>query len=66
MSVIRNMQSLILTSEMQKWLDDIRHEKGLYHMMYDKKSIAKFAEQFSLNEVKSRSAIADWYSAYGD
>ena len=51
---------------MQKWLDDIRHEKGLYHMMYDKKSIAKFAEQFSLNEVKSRSAIADWYSAYGD
>ena len=66
MSVIGNMQSLILTTEMEKWLDDIRHEKGLYHMMYDKESITKFAEQFSLDEAKSRSAIADWYSAYGD
>ena len=66
MSVIENMQSLILTTQMQKWLDDIRHEKGLYHMMYDKDSIAKFAEHFSLNEKKCRSAIADWYSTYGD
>jgi hypothetical protein len=66
MSVIDNMQSLVLTTEMQKWLNDIRHNKGLFHMMYDKDSIAKFELEFSLNRKKSKAAINDWYSNRGD
>ena len=66
MSVIENMQSLILTTEMEKWLNDIRHNKGLYHMMYDKDSITKFEQEFSLDRKKSKTAINDWYSTYGD
>ena len=66
MSVIENMQSLILTTQMEKWLNDIRHNKGLYHMMYDKDSIAKFGQEFSLDSKKSKAAINDWYSTYGD
>ena len=66
MSVIENMQSLVLTTEMEKWLNDIRHEKGLYHMMYDKKSIAKFQQDFSLDVKQSKAAVNDWYSTYGD
>ena len=66
MSVIQNMQSLILTTQMEKWLNDIRHNKGLYHMMYDKDSIAKFEQEFSLDRKKSKTAINDWYSTYGD
>ena len=66
MSVIGNMQSLILTSEMKKWLEDMRHDKGLYHMMYDKDSIAKFEKDFHLDSKKSKTAINDWYSERGD
>ena len=66
MSVIGNMQSLILTSHMDKWLEDIRHEKGLYHMMYDKDSIAKFQKDFELDGKQSKTAINDWYSERGD
>ncbi len=66
MSVIRNMQSLILTSHMEKWLENMRHEKGLYHMMYDKDSIAAFEKEFELNSKQSKSAINDWYSQRGD
>ena len=66
MSVIENMQSLILTTQMEKWLNDIRHDKGLYHMMYDNDSIAKFGQEFSLDSKKSKTAINDWYSERGD
>ena len=66
MSVIQNMQSLTLTSEMKKWLENMRHEKGLYHMMYDKDSIAKFEQDFNLDSKKSKTAINDWYSERGD
>ena len=65
MSVIENMK-LPLTNQMKMWLDNIRHKKGLYYMMYDKKSIAKFGKRFSLDGKNARSAIADWYSSYGD
>ena len=66
MSVIENMKSLVLTSHMEKWLEDIRHNKGLYHMMYDEDSIAKFGQEFSLDSKKSKTAINDWYSERGD
>ena len=66
MSVIENMQSLVLTTQMEKWLNDIRHNKGLYHMMYDKDSIAKFEQEFSLDSNKAKAAVNDWYSTYGD
>ncbi len=66
MSVIENMQSLILTSQMQKWLENTRHEKGLYHMMYDEDSIAKFGQEFELNFKQSKTAINDWYTERGD
>ena len=66
MSVIENMQSLVLTTHMKKWLEDMRHEKGLYHMMYDKDSIAKFEHDFNLDRKKSKTAINDWYSERGD
>ena len=66
MSVIRNMQSLTLTAEMKKWLEDMRHEKGLYHMMYDKDSIAKFEQDFQLDRKQSKLARDDWYSQRGD
>jgi hypothetical protein len=66
MSVIDNMQSLVLTTEMQKWLNDIRHNKGLYHMMYDKDSIAKFEQDFELDSKQSKLARDDWYSQRGD
>ena len=66
MSVIQNMQSLILTSQMEKWVEDIRHEKGLYHMMYDNDSIAKFEQDFGLDSKQSKSARDDWYSQRGD
>ena len=66
MSVIQNMQSLVLTSHMEKWLEDMRHEKGLYHMMYDKDSIAKFAQEFELDNKQSKRAIDDWYTERGD
>ena len=66
MSVIQNMQSLTLTSEMKKWLEDIRHDKGLYHMMYDKDSIAKFEQDFKLDSKQSKLARDDWYSQRGD
>jgi hypothetical protein len=51
---------------MEKWLEDIRHNKGLYHMMYDEDSIAKFGQEFSLDSKKSKTAINDWYSERGD
>ena len=66
MSVIENMQSYFLTAEMEKWLNDIRHEKGLYHMMYDKDSIAKFEQDFGLDKKQSKLARDDWYSQRGD
>jgi len=66
MSVIENMQSLILNSHMSQWLEKIRHEKGLYHMMYDKESIAKFEQDFELDSKQSKAAISDWYSHRGD
>ena len=66
MSVIENMQSLILTSHMEKWLENIRHEKGLYHMMYDKESIESFGKEFQLDSKQSKTAINDWYSGRGD
>ena len=56
MSVIENMQSLVLTTQMEKWLNDIRHNKGLYHMMYDKDSIAKFEQDFELDSKQSKLA----------
>ena len=66
MSVIENMQSLILTTQMEKWLNNIKQSKGLYHMMYDKNSITKFEQEFSLDGKKSKAAINDWYSNRGD
>ncbi len=66
MSVIENMQSLILSSDMTRWLEKKRHEKGLYHMMYDQKSIAEFSEIYSLTPKQAKSAIDDWYSQRGD
>ena len=66
MSVIQNMQSLILTSPMSKWLENVRHEKGLYHMMYDKESINAFEGEFQLNAEQAKAAINDWYSGRGD
>ena len=66
MSVIENMQSLILSSDMSQWLENKRHEKGLYHMMYDQKSIAEFSNRYSLSPKQAKSAINDWYSQRGD
>lgn len=66
MSVIQNMQSMILTDSMSQWLDNMRHERGLYHMMYDKDSIAVFGEKFELDSKQTKSAINDWYSQRGD
>jgi ABC-type Na+ transport system ATPase subunit NatA len=51
---------------MEKWLENIRHEKGLYHMMYDKESIESFGKEFQLDRKQSKTAISDWYSQRGD
>jgi hypothetical protein len=51
---------------MEKWLENMRHEKGLYHMMYDKDSIAAFEKEFQLDSKQSKAAINDWYSQRGD
>lgn len=57
---------MILTDSMSQWLDNMLHERGLYHMMYDKDSIAVFGEKFELDSKQAKSAINDWYSQRGD
>ena len=66
MSVIENMKSCTLTHDMELWLNKVRHEKGLYHMMYDKESISKFREIFKVSKQQSRIVILDWYNKHGE